>query len=85
MSQKYLQVVHEAFTIPSGNCRVLVATSGQSVVSIRIFISVRTSPDVKIVCTAGPLSGRAIFNSNDDVLFVIFYEPCLGQSHSGRV
>lgn len=32
MSQKYLQLAHEAFTDPAGTCRVLVATSGQSVV-----------------------------------------------------
>ena len=33
MSQKYLQVTHEAFTTLTGNCHILVATSGQSVVS----------------------------------------------------
>lgn len=36
MSQKYLQTAHEAFTTSSGNCRILVATSGQSVVRPRI-------------------------------------------------
>jgi superfamily II DNA helicase RecQ len=33
MSQRYLQLTHEAFTTPTGSCHVLVATSGQSVVS----------------------------------------------------
>lgn len=33
MSQAYLQVTHEAFTTHNGKCRVLVATSSQSVVS----------------------------------------------------
>jgi hypothetical protein len=28
MLQKYLQIAHEAFTMPTGNCCVLVATSG---------------------------------------------------------
>lgn len=40
MSQKYLQVAHEAFTTPEGNCRIMVATSGQSVVSIWILSTV---------------------------------------------
>ncbi|KAF8275162.1 hypothetical protein EI94DRAFT_34751 [Lactarius quietus] len=66
MSHSYLQVAHEAFTIPSGNCRVLVATSGQSVDV--------DFPDVKIICTAGLPStmvdvlqhgGRALCNSDD--------------------
>ena len=38
MSQGYLQLAHEAFTMPSGKCRVLVATSGQSVVSVHIIL-----------------------------------------------
>ena len=38
MSQKYLQLAHEAFTTPSGKCRILVATSGQSVVSVHIIL-----------------------------------------------
>ncbi|KAH9052274.1 P-loop containing nucleoside triphosphate hydrolase protein [Lactarius vividus] len=76
MSQKYLQVAHEAFTTPEGNCRIMVATSGQSVGV--------DFPDIKIVCTAGlPASmvdvlqrgGRALRNSSKDALFVIFYEP----------
>ncbi|KAH9017400.1 P-loop containing nucleoside triphosphate hydrolase protein [Lactarius hengduanensis] len=75
MSQKYLEVVHKAFTTPSGNCRVLVATSGQSVGV--------DFPDVKIVCTAGlpgtmvdvlQRAGRALCNSNEDALFIVFYE-----------
>lgn len=35
MLQQYLQLTHEAFTTPTGNCRILVATLGQSVVSIQ--------------------------------------------------
>jgi hypothetical protein len=34
MSLRYLQATHEAFTTPSGKCRVLVATSSQSVVCV---------------------------------------------------
>ncbi|KAN0128855.1 P-loop containing nucleoside triphosphate hydrolase protein [Lactarius tabidus] len=76
MSQQYLQLAHEAFTDPSGTCRVLVATSGQSVGV--------DFPDVKIVCTVGlpgtmvdilQRGGRALRNSDDNTLFVIFYEP----------
>jgi superfamily II DNA helicase RecQ len=33
MSERYLTQAHEAFTSDEGNCRILVATSGQSVVS----------------------------------------------------
>ncbi|KAH9009895.1 P-loop containing nucleoside triphosphate hydrolase protein [Lactarius hengduanensis] len=67
MSQKYLQVAHKAFTTPEGNCRVMVATSGQSVGV--------DFPDVKIVCTAGlpanmvdilQRGGRALRNSSED-------------------
>jgi hypothetical protein len=36
MSQEYLQAAHEAFTMPTGNCHILVVTSGQSVVSIEV-------------------------------------------------
>jgi hypothetical protein len=63
MSQWYLQLVHEAFTDPSGTCRVLVATSGQSVVlsshcDHRNYTQADIPqgvdfPDVKIVCTVG--------------------------------
>ncbi|KAH8983561.1 hypothetical protein EDB86DRAFT_2811389, partial [Lactarius hatsudake] len=75
MLQKYLQITHEAFTTPSGNCRILVATSGQSVGV--------DFPDVKVVCTAGlpgtmvdvmQHGGRALRNSDEDALFVVFYE-----------
>jgi superfamily II DNA/RNA helicase len=34
MSSRYLQETHEAFTTPSGKCRILVATSSQSVVCV---------------------------------------------------
>ncbi|KAF8267862.1 hypothetical protein EI94DRAFT_1700713 [Lactarius quietus] len=45
MSQQYLQLMHNALTEPTGNCRVLVATLGQSVDV--------DFPDIKIICTAG--------------------------------
>ncbi|KAH9069630.1 P-loop containing nucleoside triphosphate hydrolase protein [Lactarius deliciosus] len=76
MSQRYLQLTHSAFMESTGTCRILVATSGQSVGV--------DFPDVKIVCTAGlpgsmvdvlQRGGRALRNSDDDALFVIFYEP----------
>lgn len=38
MSQLYLEQTHEAFVSPSGTCRVLIATSGQSVVSHMPYI-----------------------------------------------
>ncbi|KAF8273934.1 hypothetical protein EI94DRAFT_1563106 [Lactarius quietus] len=75
MSQKYLQLTHEAFTTPTGNCHILVAISGQSVGV--------DFPDVKIVCTAGLPStmvdilqhgGCTLCNSHDNVLFIILYE-----------
>lgn len=34
MSERYLKQAHNAFTTEEGNCRILVATSGQSVVSL---------------------------------------------------
>ncbi|KAH8976407.1 P-loop containing nucleoside triphosphate hydrolase protein, partial [Lactarius hatsudake] len=76
MSQKYLELAHGSFTTPTGNCRILVATSGQSVGV--------DFPDVKVVCTVGlpgsmvdvlQRGGRALRNSDEDALFVIFYEP----------
>ncbi|KAI9463684.1 P-loop containing nucleoside triphosphate hydrolase protein [Lactarius psammicola] len=76
MSQKYLQVAHKAFTTPSGNCRILVATSGQSVGV--------DFPDVKVVCTAGlpgtlvdilQRGGCALRNSDEDAILIVFYEP----------
>ncbi|KAF8263753.1 hypothetical protein EI94DRAFT_1772849 [Lactarius quietus] len=76
MSQRYLQLTHEAFTTLSRICRILVATSGQSVGV--------DFPDVKIVCTAGlpgtmvdilQRGGCALRNSHDDALFVVFYKP----------
>ncbi|KAF8258171.1 P-loop containing nucleoside triphosphate hydrolase protein, partial [Lactarius quietus] len=76
MSQQYLQLTHNAFTELTGDCHVLVATSGQSVGV--------DFPDVKIVCMAGlPESivdilqhgGHALRNSNLDALFVVFYKP----------
>ncbi|KAF8257378.1 P-loop containing nucleoside triphosphate hydrolase protein, partial [Lactarius quietus] len=60
---------------PLHNCRILVATSGQSV-GIDFL-------DAKIVCTAGlpgtmvdvlQHGGRALRNSQDDALFIILYE-----------
>ena len=66
MSEKYLKEAHDAFISETGNCRILVTTSGQSVVSFS-FLSLfyflhNTSiiqgvdvdfPNVKIVCNAG--------------------------------
>ncbi|KAH8981064.1 P-loop containing nucleoside triphosphate hydrolase protein [Lactarius akahatsu] len=72
----YLEATHEAFTTPSGTCRVLVATSSQSVGV--------DFPDVKIVCTVGlpgttvdtlQRAGRALRNSDDHAFFIIFHEP----------
>ncbi|KAH9029568.1 P-loop containing nucleoside triphosphate hydrolase protein [Lactarius hengduanensis] len=76
MSSKYLEATHEAFTTPSGTCRVLVATSSQSVGV--------DFPDVKIVCTVGlpgttvdtlQRAGCALQNSDDHAFFIIFHEP----------
>jgi superfamily II DNA or RNA helicase len=94
MSQQYLQLVHEAFTDPSGTCHVLVATSGKSMVlsshcDHRNYTQADIPqgvdfPDVKIVCTVGlpgtmvdilQHGGRALRNSDNDALFIIFYEP----------
>ncbi|KAF8264318.1 P-loop containing nucleoside triphosphate hydrolase protein [Lactarius quietus] len=81
ISQQYLQLTHNAFTEPTGNCCVLVATSGQSVADICQGVDF---PDIKIVCMAGlPGSmvdilqhgGHALRNSDEDALFVVFYEP----------
>jgi superfamily II DNA helicase RecQ len=38
MSQKYLELAHEAFTMATGICRILVATLGQSMVSDQILL-----------------------------------------------
>ncbi|KAF8258083.1 P-loop containing nucleoside triphosphate hydrolase protein, partial [Lactarius quietus] len=76
MSQQFLQLAHDAFTEPTGSCHVLVATSGQSVGV--------DFPDVKVVCTAGlpgsmvdilQCGGCVLRNSDEDALFVVFYEP----------
>jgi superfamily II DNA helicase RecQ len=64
MSEEYLKQVHNSFVREDGSCRILVATSGESVVSfllVLIFLpdfifSVTKGidfPNVKIVCTAG--------------------------------
>ena len=39
MSQEYLQLAHKAFSTPNGNCRILIATLDQSVVSTQIFLT----------------------------------------------
>ncbi|PPQ74938.1 hypothetical protein CVT26_011412, partial [Gymnopilus dilepis] len=44
MSEEYLQQVHDSFIDPNGSCRILVATSGESVGV--------DFPNVKIVCAA---------------------------------
>ncbi|KAF9030930.1 hypothetical protein BJ165DRAFT_1326816, partial [Panaeolus papilionaceus] len=75
MSEKYLQQAHEAFTTADGACRILVATAGQSVGV--------DFPDVAIVCCVGVPStimdilqraGQALRTSDDEALFVLFYE-----------
>ncbi|KAF8054015.1 P-loop containing nucleoside triphosphate hydrolase protein [Lyophyllum atratum] len=75
MSNEYLQHVHSAFTEEKGICKILCATSGESVGV--------DFPDVKIVCTAGlpndlvealQRGGRVGRRSGDVGLFVIFYE-----------
>ncbi|KAF9034284.1 P-loop containing nucleoside triphosphate hydrolase protein [Panaeolus papilionaceus] len=75
MSEEYLQAAHDAFTSPDGNCRILVSTSGQSVGV--------DFPNVKIVCSVGipttiidalQRAGRAIRTSDDQALFVVFYD-----------
>ena len=64
MLSKYLEYTHEAFTTQTGICRVLVATSSQSVVRTTSLFSIELVncssnlqgvdfPDVKIVCTVG--------------------------------
>jgi superfamily II DNA helicase RecQ len=61
MSEQYLRATHSAFTDDAGSCKILCATSGESVVSSHKFIFSRLSksfqgvdfPDVKIVCNAG--------------------------------
>ena len=78
MSEDYLSRAHESFTQLDGICRIMVATSAQSVGV--------DFPNVKIVCTVGlptttinilQRGGRAFRNSTEDALFVIFYEPWL--------
>ena len=65
MSEEYLKQVHDSFIQKDGSCHILVATSGESVVSfLLIFRSTHLTffyslikgidfPNVKIVCTAG--------------------------------
>ncbi|PPR05782.1 hypothetical protein CVT26_010156 [Gymnopilus dilepis] len=75
MSVKYLKGAHDSFVHPNGSCRIMVATSAQSVGV--------DFPNVKIVCNVGIPStttdtlqrgGRAYRNSSEDALFVMFYE-----------
>ncbi|KDR79157.1 hypothetical protein GALMADRAFT_63303 [Galerina marginata CBS 339.88] len=76
MSKDYLEQVHEDFISPEGTCKILIATSGESV-GIDF-------PNVKIVCTVGlptnivdalQRGGRAIRTGDEHALFVVFYEP----------
>ncbi|KAF8150858.1 P-loop containing nucleoside triphosphate hydrolase protein [Crassisporium funariophilum] len=76
MSKGYLEEVHEDFISPDGTCKILIATSGESV-GIDF-------PNVKIVCTVGlptnivdalQRGGRAIRTGDEQALFVVFYEP----------
>ncbi|KAF8906797.1 hypothetical protein CPB84DRAFT_1813709 [Gymnopilus junonius] len=76
MSEKYLQIAHDSFIREDGVCRIMVATSAQSV-GIDFL-------NMKIVCTVGLPStttdtlqrgGCAFQSSNEDALFVMFHEP----------
>lgn len=61
MSSAYLETVHTAFTEEDGRCKIMCATSGESVVCILILgcfrVTIRMQgvdfADVKIVCNAG--------------------------------
>ncbi|KAK0438276.1 hypothetical protein EV421DRAFT_1906812 [Armillaria borealis] len=75
MSKKYLKQAHEQFTIPTGHCRVLVATLGESV---GIDFA-----DVEYACNAGLMldgcdsnqrAGRIVRRPEMTGLFVTFYE-----------
>ncbi|KAN0128820.1 P-loop containing nucleoside triphosphate hydrolase protein [Lactarius tabidus] len=76
MSSRYLELTHTSFTTQTGICCILIATLSQSVGV--------DFPDVKIVCTVGlpgmtvdtlQHAGRALRNSDDNALFIIFYKP----------
>ncbi|KAF9470443.1 hypothetical protein BDN70DRAFT_821377 [Pholiota conissans] len=75
MSKLYLEQTHSDFVSPTGTCRILIATSGESV-GIDF-------PNVKIVCTLGLPStivdalqrgGRAIRTGDETALFIVFHE-----------
>ncbi|KAF9486495.1 P-loop containing nucleoside triphosphate hydrolase protein [Pholiota conissans] len=75
MSKLYLERTHADFISPTGTCKILVATSGQSV-GIDF-------PNVQIVCQVGlpativdaiQRGGRAIRTGNETALFVVFHE-----------
>ncbi|KAF8804753.1 hypothetical protein BYT27DRAFT_7213853 [Phlegmacium glaucopus] len=75
MSKEYLEKVHDNFISPTGTCKILIATSGESV-GIDF-------PNVKIVCTVGlptnivdalQWGGRAIQIGDEPALFVVFYK-----------
>jgi superfamily II DNA helicase RecQ len=64
MSAAYLEQTHNDFISPTGTCRILVSTSGESVVSVsslywtlnkltNIYFQGVDFPNVQIVCTAG--------------------------------
>ncbi|KAF8055761.1 P-loop containing nucleoside triphosphate hydrolase protein [Lyophyllum atratum] len=78
MSDNYLSKAHFDFTAIDGCCKILCATSGESVGV--------DFPDVKIVCNAGLPSntvdtlqrgGRVGRREGDKGLYVIFHEPWL--------
>ncbi|KAF8166050.1 P-loop containing nucleoside triphosphate hydrolase protein [Pholiota molesta] len=75
LDSSYLEQTHNDFVSPTGTCRILVSTSGESVGV--------DFPNVQIVCTAGLPStivdalqraGRAIRTGNEPALFVLFHE-----------
>ncbi|KAF8169076.1 P-loop containing nucleoside triphosphate hydrolase protein, partial [Pholiota molesta] len=75
MSTEYLEQTHADFVSPTGTCKILVTTSGQSVGV--------DFPNVKIVATIGlpptivdalQRGGRGIWVGDEHALFVIFYE-----------
>lgn len=75
MSAEYLENVHQDFVSPSGTCRILIATSGESVGV--------DFPNVKIVATVGlpanivdalQRGGRAIRVGGEQALFIVLYE-----------
>ncbi|KAJ7589324.1 hypothetical protein C8J56DRAFT_744940, partial [Mycena floridula] len=76
MSLPYLDGAHKAFIMPGGQCRILVATSGESM-GIDF-------PNVEIVCVTGlppsltgqiQMNGWAVHQAMMRGLAVLFYEP----------